>query len=264
MPRHKESWRTPEQWRNFAVKCWHKSDEQIAVAVQLWENVLPGQLTRVSEYILRWAMAFEERSDLKDQPRSGRDSTLSEADAKRAADLFVKGFKQEGTGLILHFTSIQHAIRKSPELKKILDDSEITAAQLLVRMKKANPSLRKRKIRFLQPMSEGLLQERLKICRALVRKPRWFFDRVIWIDAAKFWVSIDPVTKCWVDISLNNDMQVNDTRAPGKRGQSICLAYYAAVNQAMGPVWIGLTSGTKGYEGAKFKPRKVRFYKIPG
>ena len=44
---------------------------------------------------------------------------MSDEQALEAAKLFAKGYKQLGSGLTLHFTSMRQATSKSPELQKI-------------------------------------------------------------------------------------------------------------------------------------------------
>ena len=183
----------------------------------------------------------------------GRPKKLSDEQALKAAKLFAKGYKQLGTGLTLHFTSTRHATSKSPELHKICKEAGVSPRQLFDRMRQAMPTLKKRSMTFIQPLDQKLKEERVR----LLRQNCSYFDRIIWIDAAKSCISLDKHQGVWVNVEWHNKLITEDRRAPGKRGQKICLAYYAAVNHVLGPVWIGLTTGTKGCKKTALKTYRV-------
>ena len=68
------------------------------------------------------------------------------------------------------------------------------------------PTLKKRSMTFIQPLDQKLKEDRVRICKRLLRQNRGYFDRSIWIDAAKFWILLDKHQSVWVNVEWDNKL----------------------------------------------------------
>ena len=205
-----------------------KHDNDLSKATAEFRRQLPRAVKKPRRFVERWTAIYRERGIHKPH-RPRRPKKLSDEQALKAAKLFAKGYKQLGSGLTLHFTSMRQATSKNPELQKICTEAGVSPRQLFDRMRQAMPTLKKRSMTFIQPLGQKLKEDRVRVCKRLLRQNRNYFDRMIWIDAAKFWVSLDKHQSVWVNVEWDNKLITEDRRAPGKRGQKICLAYYAII-----------------------------------
>ena len=183
-------------------------------------------------------------------PSHRRPSKLEEKQIKVATEIFAAGFKQRGSDVSMPFSSFNQALRLSKQLAKIVSTAKVHPKTLWRAIKASKPTLKQRSLEIYQPLSESQKQARLEACQTFIDMPRRMLKlllrRIVWIDAAKIWVSVDKNNKVWVDTSSESTLLVPDHRAAGKRCPKVCLAYYAAVNSEIGPVYFGLTSGTQG------------------
>lgn len=264
MPPHE---RPPLDWRYLAVLCFHETQGKMSKAARLFKERTGHQcMQRPEGFIARWIKATKELRPLaRDAHRSGRTCKLSEEEAVKAADILLAGFQQKGSNQRLQYTSIKQALAKDAALKEIQQSKGVCARTMMRSMKRVRPALCQRTERFSQPLSEAQKTARFLASKKLIKQPRHYFQRTIWIDAAKFYVDLGKARKVWVDGSQpQRNLEPRDSRAKGKRAVLICLAYYAAVNAELGPVYIKLTSGTKGYKGCQLKDFKVVIYLYNG
>lgn len=235
----------------------------MADAVKAFKAEAEGRcMARPEKFIARWAKAFHSNGTVEDGGHKGRHTMLDIAQAKAAADIFCQGYKQKGSSVTLHYLSIREGISKSPQLQHIQRETGASDRTILRSMKRVLPTLCMRTERFSQTLSASQKKERLRVSKIMVKKTRSYFKRTIWIDAAKFYIDTGPSRRVWVDSGRHNLLDLEDGRAPGKRGHKVCLAYYGAVSEDLGPVHIQLTSGTKGYKGRHLKPFKVPFIAV--
>lgn len=83
------------------------------------EHVGEECMARPEYFIARWAEALQTTHALFDGHRKGRPRLLGDAEAKAAADLFCKGYKQKGSSNILHYVSLREGISKCPKLREL-------------------------------------------------------------------------------------------------------------------------------------------------
>ena len=185
-----------------------------------------------------WTATYRERGNHK--PYRGRPKSLSDEPALSAAKLFANVDKQLETRLMLHFTSIRHANSKSSrlllcarridmkcssELQKNVREAVASPSQLSDRTMQAMPTLGKRSMTFVQPLGQQQKEDRMRICKRLLRQNHSYFDRIICIDESEFWTSLDKHRSVRVIEEWEKPQLRSLGRAPGKRGQKICLAY---------------------------------------
>jgi hypothetical protein len=255
--------RPPTAWRRLAVKCYHGSEDNMANTVKAIKAQIKGKcMGRPKKYIARWAAAFQNKGTVEDGGHKGRHRMLDDAQAEAAADIFCQGYKQKGASITLHYLSVQEGISKSIKLQQIQQETGACDRTILRSMKRVLPTLCMRTQRFSQTLSTSQRKEPLRVSKIMVKKTRSFFKRIIWIDAAKFYIDTGPPRRVWVDSGRHNLLDLVDGRAPGKRGQHVCLAYYRAVSEDLGPVHIQLTSGTKGCNGRHLKSFKVHLKSV--
>jgi hypothetical protein len=247
----------PLQWRHLAIECFYESRGKMSEAVKLFKIKTEHKcMSRPSSFIARWVRASKQNRPLnKDAPRPGRPWKLIDGLAVKAAESLCQQ---------LQFSSVKEAIAESTVLRVIQQGTGATAQTMMNNMRRVKPSLCQRMEHFYQPLSDIQKDRRLRACRLLTKQPRHYFRRILFIDAAKFWVTLGKGRKVWIDRQQPKTLlSPKDSRANGKKGQPICLAYYAAVNEELGPVYIKLTSGTRGYKGSQLKDHKVSAYKLP-
>lgn len=255
--------RPPHEWRHLAVECFYACQERMCDAVRLFRQKTGNKcMTRPEAFITRWVTASKKgRSLHKDAPRSGRPCTVNDTLANLAADRLTDGFQQNASKQRLQYTSIREALSKDAVLKQLQQIKGVHDKTMIRSMKRVRPALCQRVEKFHQPLSDTQMSARFLASKKMIRKPRHYLRRTIWLDAAKFWVDLGKGRKVWVDRSKpQSNLEPVDTRAKGKRGPIICLAYYAAVNEELGPVYIKLTSGTRGYKGNLLKSFTVWFF----
>ena len=149
-------------WREYAKDCIVKHDNDLSKATTEFRRQLPGAVQKPRCFVERWTAIYRERGVHKPH-RLERPKKLADEQALKAAKLFAKGYKQLGTGLTLHFTSIRHATSKSPELQKICKETGVSPRQLFDRMRQAMPTLKKRSMTFIQPLDQKLKEDRVRI-----------------------------------------------------------------------------------------------------
>jgi len=184
---------------------------------------------------------------------------MSDEEAKPAAETFSNGYLQNNSNKVLGFRSVAEAVRKCEQLADLQKATGVSSRTLLDNMRRVMPRLKRRKEQHSLPLSAQQMEARLLDSIWWLEKcqSRSYMKRFIWLDAAKFWVDLGDPQHVWVDLDKANIFSLVDSRAKGKRGKQICLAYYCAFSKDLGPIWIGLTSGTKGYTGKHLKVLEV-------
>lgn len=254
----KRGTRAPVFFRRLAVSCFDHRNGNIRWATKDFKARAGNDcVKRPREFVRRWSKAVKQRSNFEEQHRSGRPRKLPDEAARTASQLFAAGFRQVGSGNVCHYSSIAQALALCPGLRDIKREAGVSDYTLIESMKRANPVLQKRRQETTQPMSAALKQRRLRVAKELDKKPRSYFKRIFWIDAAKLWIHVAGNRQVFVDVTSGPPPLLHDPRAPGKRSSKVALAYYAAVNEMLGPVHLELTSGTLGYSGKKLKEAKV-------
>ena len=242
------------------IKCDNNLKKAKQLLVQRMGHAIPA---KSYAFLRRWNLAFKEGRYTTDCHRTGAPSKLEEKQIKVATEIFAAGFKQRGSDVSMPFSSFNQALRLSKQLAKIVSTAKVHPKTLWRAIKASKPTLKQRSLEIYQPLSESQKQARLEACQTFIDMPRRMLKlllrRIVWIDAAKIWVSVDKNNKVWVDTSSESTLLVPDHRAAGKRCPKVCLAYYAAVNSEIGPVYFGLTSGTQGLPKTTFQPAKVQF-----
>ena len=238
--------RKDTEMRASAVECMHACRNHLGEATKMFEAKWgKGAVTRPARFIKRWAAAFKINRSLADKRRSGRPRKIPEQHAKAMVQNFVAGFQPQGSTNRLGFSSIAQGVRLSQLLGKYKEDLGVSNRTMMRSMRRARPSLKRRKEETSQPFTAEQMLRRLMDSKQLVSMPRHYFRRIVWIDAAKIWVHLDS-KYVWVDTLARRRAGVLDKRAAGKRGEQVCLAYYLAVNYHLGTVHFELTAGTKG------------------
>lgn len=240
------------------IKCDYNLKKAKQLLVERMGHAIPS---KAYAFLRRWNLAFKEGRYTTDRHRTGAPSKLEEKQIKVATELFAAGFKQRGSDVSMPFSSFNQALRLSKQLAEILSTAKVHPKTLWRAIKASKPTLKQRSLEIYQPLSESQKQARLEACKEFMDMPKrqlkLLLRRIVWIDAAKIWVSIDKNNKVWVDTSSESTLLVPDDRAEGKRCPKVCLAYYAAVNSEIGPVYFGLTTGTQGLPKSVFQPAKV-------
>ena len=57
----------------------------------------------------------------------------------------------------------------------------------------------------------------MRICKRLLRQNRSYLNRIIWIDAAEDWVSLDNHKSVLVRLDWDNKLITEDWRVPDKK-----------------------------------------------
>ena len=236
-------------------------------AVRLFKDKLGSKCpAKPKRFIDQWDTRVRSGKGCENLKAPGPKRKISPEIASKAAAIFLAGFKQRGSGQQLYFESLNQALRLSSrrnELRDILRDHQICTKTLWRAIRRAAPKMTTRSLTFYKKFTAVQMNTRLRVCRFFLKmrnvEMQNYLRTVVWIDAAKIWVHVPKNQQVWVDSgSLKDDdsLLIPDERAPGKRGDKICLAYYAAVNHEIGPVYFKLTTGTVGVKG--FKPAQVR------
>lgn len=178
-------------------ELWHVATASFVEQREQWEKVfafLPncGEISRPGRFVQRWYTKFLGGDyTLEDAARSGRPRLLSLEEAQRAAAFVKKGRwvkvkARKGTHhRLVYFTSIQDAVDHTPELKKILDDNQISVAQLRAAMHAADPDLVRRRITFKCALSKEEKEARVKTAQELIQqyeRDTSFLQNMIFID----------------------------------------------------------------------------------
>jgi hypothetical protein len=218
-----------------------------------------SEIKCVYRFVKRWGQRMLEEGCTDEALKSGRPTKLPQPLLQKCIKTFVKGMKWRNT--YKPFTSINHAVNESAELKQVCSDYDIKPKNLLAMMKRARKSLRKVKKRVRPPFSQELKNERMAVAAQLQHKDANYFKRIFYIDAKKIHVLPEKVA-VWVD-TKRDELVLEDQRAKSSGRNGVVLNFYAMVNALVGPVAIAFTTGTSGITGYKNKVYKVRSAHIP-
>lgn len=249
---------SPEQWRAATVSFVQQREQ--------WEKVftfLPqcGEVSRPARFVQRWYAKFLGGDcTLEDAARSGRPRLLSLEEAQRAAAFVKKGrwvkvkVKKGTQHRLVYFTSIQDAVDHTPELKKIIDDNQISVAQLRAAMHAADPDLVRRRITFKRALSKEEKEERVKTAQQLIqeyeRDPS-FLQNMIFIDETSIVLQGGghEHVAVWCD---KHDVDFNDVcplpighkQEPTKVHVIAAVSAHPAFKANNGLVYVDFTTGT--------------------
>ena len=249
---------SPEVWRAATVSFVEQLEQ--------WEKVytfLPhcGKISRPGRFVQRWYDKFLGGNyTLEDAARSGRPRLLSLKEAQRAADFVKKGRwvkvkARKGTHhRLVYFTSIQDAVDHTPELQKILEDNQISVAQLRAAMHAADPDLVRRRITFKRALSKEEKEERVKTAQELIqqyeRDPS-FLQNMIFIDETSIVLQGGghEHVAVWCD---KHDVDFNDVcplpighkQEPTKVHIIAAVSAHPAFKASNGLVYVDFTTGT--------------------
>jgi hypothetical protein len=243
---------TSQELRSYAATCWLWA-ESPAAAAAFFRQKYPDAVRRPGEFCKKWGLRLRETSTVADAPGRGRRCKVSEADARRGAAIMMAGPPGRGSGV--GFTSIQHALEHSPELRNILERSRVTPATLLRHMRRAQPNLVQRALRFRPPLSQKNRKLRLQLAkrnRRLLHDQPAYWRRVIWLDAKKLWVRPEGGL-VWTD--RRRPLPILSYPGYSSSGRAQLLHYYAAVQADLGPIGIVFVTGT---------PGQLRVYTVSG
>ena len=197
---------------------------------------------------------------LEDAARSGRPRLLSLEEAQRAAAFVKKGRwvkvkARKGTHhRLVYFTSIQDAVDHTPELQKILEDNQISVAQLRAAMHAADPDLVRRRIAFKRALSKEEKEERVKTAQELIQqyeRDSSLLQNMIFIDETSIVLQGGghEHVAVWCD---KHDVDFNDVcplpighkQEPTKVHIIAAVSAHPAFKASNGLVYVDFTTGT--------------------
>lgn len=131
----------------------------------------PGAVTRPGDFCMRWGMRFNSQGSVYDGKRSGRPRKLTGEAAVEAAALLrapesLRSYPQSG------YSSMQDACMRCPRLEEIRLAAGCSYKTMWRAVKRADPQLVARPIRFKPPLSAANRAKRLQHAKSSVRKWR--------------------------------------------------------------------------------------------
>jgi hypothetical protein len=187
-----------------------------------------------------------------DLPRSGRPAKLNPQQVKQCITALTKnrvvGTKKEP------YRSWREFTRTSPVAVEILQQSQVTAAQLRRRCKAVKPRLGRVKVYRKPYLDEEHRAARIAACKKLLRQPDYMFDATCYTDSKKFF--INPRHKyAWIDReTYSGPLVVEDKRLLRTKDYTIKINYSVTVNPLVGAVNFTILTGTSGYKGDRVDP----------
>lgn len=242
-----------EQLRQRAVEAWFRASERagdngrrmVEALCILRESAGTSPPKRLDRFLSRAVANWEERGTIRDAPRTGAPTKVTDEEAVRAVELLWAGFK-DAEGQQQYYSSLQHALDTCPALEDLrrgcAHGKGVTAETLLTHMKRVEPRLRKRRVEFRRELSPANRRERVAASTKLLLWGTSRLRRVFWIDAATVWlvpkgmrVLAPPGCELVVE-----DSRLNNTKRMQK------LKFYVCVNAIFGPVMLKFVTGTTG------------------
>jgi hypothetical protein len=224
----------------------------------------------VSQFLTEWSKHPKTDVPGKDLPRSGRPSKVSDADAKRLAQAFMRGTTYTLPGLDgapddqhrRHFVNVADAKRHCPEIQQYLSQHNVTHRTLLARMQAVEPKLVQKSEDCKLKFSQSQKEERQRGARKL-QEYADYLDAVVWIDCGSFCLGTDCRNrKVWCD-RTQSDLRRRRPRRGAKKAEwpwkEIKVNWFIAVSAVLGPIYYGVTSGTTDIDrGEDFRPSDMQ------
>jgi len=233
------------------VTCFLKT-QNIPAAADLYFAAHPDERATTSRrslksQIKRVADMFLQYGSVKDRPRCGRPPTVPDEFAEDCAVAFMAGYCTED-GQHMWYTSVREACMQNNVLKRACLDFNVSPRQLLARMRQVRPDLQRRKVTVRKPLTNrrhNAAAARLRDATVLLAQPWSYFKRIMWLDAASFFVIPDGKVEVWASSAASN-LQRTDVHLGVAAKDRIHIKYYAMVNALVGAVAIVFITGTTG------------------
>jgi hypothetical protein len=259
--------RYPVHMRYSAVKAlwWaHGNHSQAAELFKEWE---PDAAARPADPNLRsfmeyWSVCLLSRYRLDITPPPGQQPRMSDEEAEQCIQLLLGGYTFRGRKY--YYTSVNDALKRNSELKQLADKHGYSNSTLLKRLKKKDPSLCRRTLRFVKALSKAQRQARIDYCLPLLLRGHGalqrYLSRVIWIDSKKLYVCPEEYL---VYAPKDAQLLVTDKRLPNTIYDIKKINYYSAANAVLGAVHFKICTGTTGYrELTKLNPAVLKLYTV--
>jgi hypothetical protein len=184
-----------------------------------------------------------------DRPRSGRPSTLNNAQVKKCVAVFKRGVGKLGSKDWYGYSSIDHAAGTNPTIIGVLEKSKVSVNTLWRRMKiyqreQFGAGFKRICIRTKPALAVDVKLERLEFAKKYVNEPLEFWASVFWLDEKQEIIGF-PRYHCYARDGQDS-FTVEAEKPLGKRCPK--LRYIACVNALLGPVFFKLLSGTTDYD----------------
>ena len=189
---------------------------------------------------------LENTGSFEDAERSGRPPTISEDESREACELFLAGIQTEP--YFIGYTSLKHALIGCDKLLAIKVKHNLTLKGLWKAMKTQRrkdelPPFKKIVLTFKSPLEEVDHEERLKVAEDWLKRGCQALLRFVFIDEKTEYVKVQGSYSCYAPDG--EESSTRESPVPLQKGAKV--KWLAAVSGLTGPVFFGLTTGTKGY-----------------
>lgn len=225
----------------------------------------PGHIAAPSEFIKYNVRKLESQYSLLTVTPPGRPPTLSDEQAKLAADLVAGGQWVECQEVVngqlisylcwCRFTSIKEAISGSPQLGQLCQQTGVGADYIRRRVLQVDHQLHYGPEPMKDTLSDSVMRERVTYCNdmnfRLDNNPDFMLD-VYWMDECRIWIGRNEANKLMV-WSRRGDHEGQPPLGNPLLGhhQGFCINLLLVVNARHGVVWVEFLSGTAGMNPAE-------------
>lgn len=247
--------------RLTAVFCLALARFDLAVAVvlfnMLWNAQMTEQVSHVRSFIAHTVDRLVSTGSLRDLPRSGRPTTLTDAVVQRCVKEFKQGYtrhdvidQRTGAAVMVHkyYSSIYQACSENQYIRGIVERHNISPKHLLRRMHQLSPSLRRLRLDYKLELTPANKQHRSKAGKQMLARIRLdpsYLDRIFWVDEWHVWLTpSEHAQYIWADAFDHHAHTVLPIPRLRRGEHPKVLRCLAIVNARLGPVHLEFTTGT--------------------
>jgi len=242
--------------RRMAVQAWAAAGEpepgHMGEAVRRFRKLVPADSlpTNPSEFVATWVRNWLEHSSVRSPSPEPRKPFITPDVAKECVRQLKAGFMLKGRRL--YYRSLREAANHNKYIKGVMEShtnpdtgKAYTLCTLWRQLKKVEPTLTRRTLRFCFKLTAAHKAARVAYCQKLLAMPRakrrQYLARVVWIDSKKL-IVVPQGRQVYAPTGAN--LMVQDPRIPDSYSKLKKIMYYAAVNAAIGPVFWNPVTGT--------------------
>lgn len=197
----------------------------------------------VKKFIRTWVDSFEERGCIYDKHRSGRPPTLTDAEALQASLAFASD----------RFTTVAEARRKSPYIRRLVQQKGVSEQMLRRRMWQVNPRIIKHIPKLKKRLTDKQKKARVTAAKRLLKMTDEELARVVWMDAKTIWVKPERLKDAVYGIHGFADEKALRLSIANVSTTGVRLKYFSGVNGDKGRVFLVYTSET-----TELYPKEIR------
>lgn len=147
----------------------------------------------------------------------------------------------EAAGRTEPYDSQEDLEENCPVVGEVLQEAGVTITTLIKAISHLHPGFGRHNLRKRWSLSAAQKEERLQVCRILLRVPPSYLDHVVLVDAKNIYMQ-EKAMYGYVDLNVGRD--VRGVSAAKHDKQTIVLRYYGVVNAKLGPVLLRCYTGT--------------------